>query len=560
MTVGFVMLVHEALDRAAEVARRWAVSGAPVVIHVDARVPDDVHAAFVRRTQGAGRVRFVRRRACEWGTWSLVQASLDGAETMLDQFGDVTHVYLASGACLPLRPLADLEAYLGRRPGIDFIESVTIDDVPWAKGGLDHERFTLTFPFPWKRQRALFDGWVAAQRAVGRQRRLPDGIRPHLGSQWWCLTRATLERLLGDDRRGRLERWFRSVWIPDESYFQTLARHYSSRIESRSLTLSEFDFQGKPHVFYDDHLPLLRDSRAFVARKIWPRAGKLYATFPDRVPSLGAAEPDATPVHRHFRRALARRTEGRAGLCHSGRHPNPGWGHGRTAARYAVFQGFDAVVADFAPWLSRTVGARCHGRLFALDRVEFADGTDVAPGAIPATPRTRDADPEAFVRNLIWATRGEPQAFHFHPADRQWVLGGVLADDPNAHIYVVTGAWALDLYRRGLSPADARSEAARLQKAEAEAVELLRRPETRARTRIWSLAEMIEAPMEPLQRIARDLAPPRDAPHLVAAPDFVPMDGFGVFLQGLRNLGMNPYAAGEIEPIATGVPTGRAVR
>ena len=56
-------------------------------------------------------------------------------------------------------------------------------------------------------------------------------------------------------------------------------RRYSSNIESRSLTLSKFDFQGKPHMFYDDHLQLLRRSDCFVARKIWPHADKLYGAF-----------------------------------------------------------------------------------------------------------------------------------------------------------------------------------------------------------------------------------------------------------------------------------------
>ena len=56
-------------------------------------------------------------------------------------------------------------------------------------------------------------------------------------------------------------------------------RNYGRRIESRSLTLSKFDFQGKPHVFYDDHLHLLRRSDCFVARKVWPRADRLYRTF-----------------------------------------------------------------------------------------------------------------------------------------------------------------------------------------------------------------------------------------------------------------------------------------
>ena len=35
MTVGIVMLVHTALDRAEQAARHWSAGGCPVVIHVD---------------------------------------------------------------------------------------------------------------------------------------------------------------------------------------------------------------------------------------------------------------------------------------------------------------------------------------------------------------------------------------------------------------------------------------------------------------------------------------------------------------------------------------------
>ncbi|MFV2034485.1 MAG: glycosyl transferase, partial [Halocynthiibacter sp.] len=88
-----------------------------------------------------------------------------------------------------------------------------------------------------------------------------------------------LSAILEDPEREVYDRFFKRVWIPDESYFQTLARLYSTNIESRSLTLSKFDFQGKPHIFYDDHLQLLRRSDCFVARKIWPDAERLYDAF-----------------------------------------------------------------------------------------------------------------------------------------------------------------------------------------------------------------------------------------------------------------------------------------
>ncbi|WP_439105257.1 beta-1,6-N-acetylglucosaminyltransferase, partial [Celeribacter marinus] len=224
MTVGFVMLVHTALDRAEQVARHWADQGCPVVVHVDKRVAAAAYRAFVESLSDLDNVLFSKRHSCDWGTWSLVAASQNASELMLDRFDDVQHVYLASGSCLPLRPVADLKAYLSARPTTNFIESVTTEDVPWTVGGLDSERFTLRFPFSWKKNRRLFDAYVRLQRRVGFRRKRPENVVPHLGSQWWCLSRDTLTKILNDPERQVYDRYFKRVWIPDESYYQSLVR------------------------------------------------------------------------------------------------------------------------------------------------------------------------------------------------------------------------------------------------------------------------------------------------------------------------------------------------
>ena len=333
MSVGFVMLCHTALERAAEVARHWAERDCPVVIHVDKRVTKPVHDGLVRALSDLTNIRFSSRYACEWGTWGIVAATQAASTVMLQEFAEVRHVFLASGSCLPLRPVEELKAYLATRPRVDFIESVTTEDVGWTIGGLDVERFTLRFPFSWRSQRKLFDGYVRLQRRVGYKRRVPDGLVPHLGSQWWCLTRQTLSAILESPERDEIDRYFRRVWIPDESYFQTMVRQFSANVESRSLTLSKFDFQGKPHIFYDDHLQLLRRSDCFVARKIWPQAEKLYQTFlHGDAAGQATAEPNPGKIDRLFSKAVERRVKGRPGLYMQSRMPNENWENGRTAA------------------------------------------------------------------------------------------------------------------------------------------------------------------------------------------------------------------------------------
>ncbi|WP_420327329.1 beta-1,6-N-acetylglucosaminyltransferase [Mameliella sp.] len=550
MSVGIVMLVHTAFDRAEQVARHWAAGGCPVVIHVDAKVSKPALEAFRKALADMPDVRFSRRHRCEWGTWGLVAASQDAAQLMLDSFPEVQHVYLSSGSCLPLRPVADLRTYLADRPRTDFIESATTADVPWTVGGLDHERFTLLFPFSWRNNRYLFDKFVELQRATGYARRIPAGLVPHMGSQWWCLTRQTLTAILQDPQRPRYDRYFRRVWIPDESYFQTLARLYSTRIESRSLTLSKFDFQGKPHIFYDDHLQLLRRSDCFVARKIWPHADRLYQSFltqPNR--DHQRQEPNPGKIDRIFAKAVDRRTRGRPGLYMQSRFPNRGWENGVTSGKYSVFQGFAELFDGFESWLAKATGAQVHGHLFAPDRADFAGGETVIAGALSDNANLRDANPKAFLTNLLWNTRGERQCFQYGPRDNPKILWH-MARDPNAQISVITGAWAVPLFQSGGDFAEVRAEAARLQKIEAQMLDELRQPDVKARIRTWTMADFIEAPMEPLQTLIDEIGQ-RNNRGLAAAPRLVRLNGFGQFLQDLKNEGMHPYLMGDfpVDPL-----------
>ncbi len=553
MTLGVIMLVHTALDRAEQVIRHLVAAGCPVVIHVDRAVARRKHDALHAALADLPLVRFGPRFRCEWGSWGLVAATRAASELLLRDFPDTRHVYLMSGACLPLRPIAELRAYLDSHPDTDFIESATTADVPWTVGGLSEERFTLRFPFSWRRHRRLFDLYVRLQRRAGLRRTIPAGLTPHMGSQWWCLTRRTLSAILEDPRRPEYDRYFRRVWIPDESYFQSLARLWSQRIESRSLTLSKFDFQGKPHVFYDDHLQLLRRSDCFVARKIWPHANRLYRVFlaPENA-ARPRAEPNPGRIDRVFASAIELRTRGRKGLWMQSRFPHDGWENGATAAPYSVFEGFSDLFPGFESWLARKCEARVHGHLFAPERVEFADGETTFTGALSDRATIRDHHAQMFLYNLIWNTRGERQCFQYGPRDNQ-AVSWVIAKDGNAQVSVISGAWAIPLFQSNRNFAELRALAAQLQRIETDHLWALRSQWARARLRVWTLAEFLESPMENLQVILSEIAP-RSRARLSEAPRMVDLTDFGRFLQNLKNHGMHPTLTGDF-PVATPVRT-----
>ena len=155
--------------------------------------------------------------------------------------------------------------------------------------------------------------------------------------------------------------------------------------------------------------------------------------------------------------------------------------------------------------------------------------------------------------SLIWNTRGEWQCFQFGPKDNQ-DLNWIIAGDPNAQISVISGAWAVPLFKSNRNFAEIRKEAAELQKIENEHLTALRSPYSKARIRIWTMADFIESPMEPLQTIIDEIGH-KTLRRLTEAPKMTDLAGFGQFLQNLKNQGMHPHLMGDFPVVRDPVGT-----
>ena len=217
-----------------------------------------------------------------WGEYALVEATLRLMEAALgDTAFAADRLLLASGSCRPIRPLASLQAYLDERRGLDFIQAHDISASRWTKGGLEQERFEYFFPFNYQSHRWWFERTTALQRLLRVRRRMPGGLKPHFGSQWFCLRAATARAVVELLRQPALARFFASTWIPDEFAIQTAVAALRPRAEvaGHGLTYYEFDGLGKPLVLEDWHLDHLRRQPFFFARKISPDASRLEREF-----------------------------------------------------------------------------------------------------------------------------------------------------------------------------------------------------------------------------------------------------------------------------------------
>lgn len=546
MTIGIVILAHEHLHRTRQLAKALASRHVKIVIHVDAKTPDKEFNQLAKSVEKNSHILMCERVACEWGRFSLVEAGLLAAETLLARWNNVTHVAQISGSCLPLRSMDELVAFLERQPRRDFVESSCVKAEQWVVDGLASERFSLYFPFSWTRQRRLFDAAVAVQRKFKIKRKMPEGLSPHLGSQWWCLSKRTLKAILEDPEREHYGRFFKRCWIPDEGYIPTLVRKHSRDLVNQSLTMSRFDDQGKPHLFYEDHADLLLQSDQFFVRKIWHGADGLYRRFLNKKRMMEDRSISTDlGMDILFEEARSRRCKGRPGRLTVGRFPAAKYERQpATVMPYGAFIGFSHVYEDFLPWLERSTGTIVHGRLYKKNKVEAAGRPKVLPGGLDPNPLIRDHNPEQYFCNLLWATRGTHQSMMMELSDGERMCA-FLAQDPNAQLVVLNGSWVLDLFARDdLAPNVLKRQAKRLLAAEKKFErELIKTGRTDV-LRI-SMLDLLQRPISSLDLVQAHLKTGADvrAEGLAKMRD---LSGLYEFVAKLKGLGIDTRSLGDI--------------
>ncbi len=278
--IAYILLCHKDPEAIVLQAERLTAAGDYISIHFDARAPLKDFRAIRDALADNPNVTFARPRLrCGWGEWSLVQATLNAVKAAVDAFPRATHFYMLSGDCMPIKSAEYAHHFLDNRD-VDFIESFDFFESDWIKTGMKEDRLIYRHFLNERKHKRLFYAAVETQRRLGLKRAIPADIQVQIGSQWWCLRRRTIEWILDFARKRRdVMRFFRTTWIPDETFFQTLVRHLvpEHEIEARSLTFLMFSDYGMPVTFYNDHYDLLLSQDYLYARKISPEAEDLKA-------------------------------------------------------------------------------------------------------------------------------------------------------------------------------------------------------------------------------------------------------------------------------------------
>src|SRR3954451_20508151 len=105
--IDFIVLAHTRPAQVRRLLARLAPLGGTTYLHVDASDAE---------SDGERNAELLPRRPAPWGSFGLVEATLEGVRAFVARGGG-SHVVLLSGADYPIKPASAITAFFAERRG-----------------------------------------------------------------------------------------------------------------------------------------------------------------------------------------------------------------------------------------------------------------------------------------------------------------------------------------------------------------------------------------------------------------------------------------------------------
>lgn len=283
VSLGCVVLAHRAPDQLALFLSSLSHPAIRVYLHVDARVAVAPFRRALARPVVPS-IRWLPRRPTRWAGVELVDATLDGVRAA--RADRCQHVLLLSGQdglVWPVERLVDFFESAGDR---SWIESFPLPAPRWRLGGRDRtdfytytvfDRRVTCIPrgeegFPMTRRERLVNHALRLRSLFRGPRRFPACASPHGGSQWWNLSAAAADHVLGFvDRHPEYRRYHEHTLGADEVFFQSAVMGTlfvrNHEVVNQSLRYVRWPSGPHPSVLGPGDLAAVREADEPFARK-----------------------------------------------------------------------------------------------------------------------------------------------------------------------------------------------------------------------------------------------------------------------------------------------------
>lgn len=214
------------------------------------------------------RARLIARRvSVHWADFSQVQATLTALQEIHAREPSFDYLSFISGQDYPVKPMETYVEFLRQRQGAEFMTHGVIQD-----GTHFADRYQL-FHRP---ADSILPEWVfklsrSVMKRLGCRRHMPGGMRAHVGSCWFALTRPCIDYLLSQARQPDYLRFMSYTRYSDEMFLQTLVvcSPYADKLDPEIHRYIHFqEHSANASVLTEADLPAIEACGAMFCRKV----------------------------------------------------------------------------------------------------------------------------------------------------------------------------------------------------------------------------------------------------------------------------------------------------
>lgn len=261
--IAHLILVHSKPMQLDRLVKRLTHKNDVVFIHVD-RKSNHTDFDFVLHNQK--NIFFVKDRVdVKWGSYTMVQATINGFKEIIASGLNIDYVNLLSGQDYPLKPIADFNDFLIKNPGKAFMHCLDIEN-EWTEAKFRVQEYNFNdWEFPGKyRLQQLINFFMP-------KRTMPEGMVAVGRSQWFTISLKHVVFIVNRlEASTHLVRFFKLTWASDEFVFQTLLFNSNFKKDIVGNNLRYIDWSEgleNPKILTKIDFNAMMESGAFFARK-----------------------------------------------------------------------------------------------------------------------------------------------------------------------------------------------------------------------------------------------------------------------------------------------------
>lgn len=268
----YLILAHKNLDHLIRLIKKLDDDNSWFFIHVDLNTPIN---QFEEKLIANPKVKLIERIATKWGSYSLAKATLNALREVKRSNLDFHHISLLSGQDYPIKSNPKIDQFFATSDYKVFLDHFPLPNyVRWKSGGAYryNKYFFGTSP-----------GWSFLSKATNLLstlipilgRKIPSGLKPYCGSQWWTIDMYALHYILDytEQNPGYLQ-FHKYTFAPDELFFHMILLNAEDEKLKQSIYNNNMMYMKwlaldnpHPQVLTKEDFTHIRASPALFARK-----------------------------------------------------------------------------------------------------------------------------------------------------------------------------------------------------------------------------------------------------------------------------------------------------